>query len=453
MNNSGRKRISINDIKRSLAEDMTPQQRAELPRDFFEYRPKLYKNLVLPSYVHGYSLAIEYMKKWFIEKFPKDFFKLIHINGKHVLDDWKHFNNYNIVREKPMVAIVPTVEYEYDRDMLDVYLADHKLLLARSDYQQSFIKDYESMTFLYMQMRALKMNFNFKIRVETKAEQLDLFNRMELWFRIGATQHERLSADFHIPYDIMINIAEANKFEVKNGKIVDIVEFLAYLNSHSDLPIIFKLRAINQKPEFFARVNEMYVHIACKDKINIDDGERSGQLDTNFHLEFQAVLTIPIPHFYAYFSQQDIIHTIGVSETNPNSIGVYSINNFEIPPENESGWGRIALTGYMCEKEEKEIDISPILNSGGNISKVIRFTLNNYISPNLFLDIKIYRGDDKEKLIPFTMDYEKMIIQLKEPMEREEAIDIVIYGDKEYINNTMININNLKDSRIESSNP
>ena len=39
------------------------------PRDFFEYKPKLYEGLQVASYVHGYSLAIEYMKKWFIDKF------------------------------------------------------------------------------------------------------------------------------------------------------------------------------------------------------------------------------------------------------------------------------------------------------------------------------------------------------------------------------------------------
>ena len=32
---------------------------------------KLYGDLSLPSYVHGYSLAIEYMYKWFESKFPK----------------------------------------------------------------------------------------------------------------------------------------------------------------------------------------------------------------------------------------------------------------------------------------------------------------------------------------------------------------------------------------------
>ena len=175
-----REKVTISQIMARKAEDMTPQERAELPRDFFEYRPQLYRNLAMPSYVHGYSLAIEYMRDWFLSHFDKDFFKVVHINGKHVLDDWKHFNNYNIKREKPMLAIVPTVDYDYDRESLDLYMADQNLLLKRSNYQQSFLKDYDSMTFLYMQPRALKMNFTFKVRVNSRAEQLDLYNKMEI---------------------------------------------------------------------------------------------------------------------------------------------------------------------------------------------------------------------------------------------------------------------------------
>ena len=74
MSDNGRTRASIRDIMAARAESMTPQQRAELPRDFVAYRPELYNNLITPSYVHGYSLAIEYMQNWFVNKFNKNYF-------------------------------------------------------------------------------------------------------------------------------------------------------------------------------------------------------------------------------------------------------------------------------------------------------------------------------------------------------------------------------------------
>ena len=61
----------------------------------FDRVKNLHGNIALPSYVHGYSLAVEYMYNWFKNKFPKDFFRGgIYIDGKNVLDDYKRLNEY-----------------------------------------------------------------------------------------------------------------------------------------------------------------------------------------------------------------------------------------------------------------------------------------------------------------------------------------------------------------------
>lgn len=445
-----RVRTTYQEILSSRFESMTPERkRAALPTDFMDYKPRLYKNLMLPSYVHGYSLAIEYMKKWFLEKFDKDYFKVVHINGKHVLDDWRIFNNYNIKREKPMLAIVPTLENDFDRENLDLYQADHKILLRTTNFMQSFFKDYDRMSFIYLKMRAMKMNFAFKVRVNSRSEQLDVMNKMELWFRIGSTHREYLNAEFHIPYDIMLNVAAAAHFEIdENNNIVDILEFIAYLNKYSDLPIVFKMRAINQKPEFFVRVNNMYVHISTIDRLQIDDGDREGKLDTNFHVEMNATLEIPIPHFFVYFSQDPIVHTIGVNEHNGKSIGIYSINNFEIPPQNEKNWTSVAVTSYLCEEGEQVIDLSPIFTGSGNFIRAVEYSKKNMVSPKSFVDIKVYRSNDMAKEFKCDMNYDNYHLELPFPMEHEEAIDIAIYADKEYINNVIISNDNIIHNRI-----
>lgn len=442
MDNTGRSKASIRDIMNNRVEKLPESKRAELPKDYIDYRPKLYRSLALPSYVHGYSLAIEFMRSWFLKNFPEGYFKVVHINGKHVLDDWKHFNNYNVKREKPMLAIVPTVEYDYDRDNVDMYMMDQTMLLKRSEYQQSFFKDYQHMTFLYMQLRELRMDFNFKIRVNSRSEQLDLFNRMELWFRIGATQYKNLSADFHIPYSIMADLAHDVGFDLCNGKIKDedIMSFLSYVNVHSSLPIIYKMRAINQKPEFFVRVNNLYTHISTKDKLQIDDGEREGKLDTNFQIEMPCILTIPIPHFFVYFNQQPLVETIPVKEWEPDMIGIYSINNFEIPPYNDKEWGLVATTSYACEKGEEFVDLSPILTGNANICKVLARSVKNYINPISFMEIKAYYQDDKAKSLPITMDYNTNRMCFKETINYDQAIIIVIYADNKYINSIMLTI-------------
>jgi hypothetical protein len=51
----GRQVVSIKQLMNDKTKDLSPQKRAELLADYVEYRPKLYKNLMLPSYVHCYS--------------------------------------------------------------------------------------------------------------------------------------------------------------------------------------------------------------------------------------------------------------------------------------------------------------------------------------------------------------------------------------------------------------
>ena len=70
-----RKKVSIDemvsDINRSngMFTDNTiyDNRKRVIPMtDYDKFKPILYNNLFVPSYVHGFSLAIEYMKEWFL---------------------------------------------------------------------------------------------------------------------------------------------------------------------------------------------------------------------------------------------------------------------------------------------------------------------------------------------------------------------------------------------------
>lgn len=420
---------------------------------------RLYKALSIPSFVHGYSLAIEYIKSWFLGKFkefgfPDNYFKTVYINGKHVLDDWKYFNKDNIKKEKPMVAIVPSIDFEYDRETVDAYLADPRVFLRKSEYQNSFFKDDEINQYLGMDMRALRMNFAFRIRVSSRAQQLDLLENMKMMFRIGATQSERLSADFHIPKDVMFEIAKRAKFDIdeKSGKIENVMGFISYMNRNSDLPIMFKMRAINQKPEFFVRRNDLYSHLSLLDKLDHDDGERDGHLDNNFHIDMAVTLTIPVPHYYVYFSAHPIKDYLEVcnmedDKDKPHK-GLYQFCNYELPERNDSGWAQFTVSSYMCDKDEKFIDIKDLFPENTNLGGLIKYSLSHFISPLHFMEIRIYKNDYTLKLVRTKTDYKNMKVMINEDID-EEVVYIVAYGDMKYINDTIISINEYDKTRID----
>lgn len=436
---------------------MSPEQASkivELPTNYeFERIKKLRGNLALPSYVHGYSLAIEYMYNWFKSKFDKDFFRGgIYIDGKNVLDDYKRLNDYamrNIIKgQNPRARMEPRVEYDYDREGLDLYQAPPEVYMRRSKFQDSFFKDYERDLFLGFMPRALRMNINYKVRLNSRSEQLDTYNRMELYFRNGSTQYEYISADFHVPKYIMIHIAKKAGFDIVNGEVENIIEFIQYLNAHSDIPFLFKLRAINQKPEFFIRLNNLYTHIAVRDKLQLDDGERDGKLDFNFHVEMNTTVEMPIPHYYALYSAEEILGEVSVKESDMGCVALYSINIMNIPKIDEHGWGQACITDYQTDNGDTEIDISTILGGSNSLTNAIHHDLTVGISPSKYINIKLYKDDDIAKELDFKMDWINKKIIFKNP-EPEEVLHIVMYYDRNYINNLDIEMNKYNESRVK----
>jgi hypothetical protein len=417
-----------------------------------EIAEKLYSNLAIPSYVHAYSLAIDYMYKWFESKFEKDFFVGgIYIDGKHVLDDYKNkFHKLIVKGQQPRARIEPRIQHDYDREGLDSYLAPVNMYTRRSNLNTSFFKDYDRDIFLGINMRALRMDFNFKVRVNTRAEQLDLAQRMELYFRVGATQYEDLSLDFHVPKEIMLNIADRAGFEIKRNEVVDIVEFLEYLNRHSDIPFLFKIRAINKKAEFFIRMNGLYTHIAIKDKLQLDDGDRNGKLDFYFHIDMNAVLTIPVPQFYAYYSARDLTVKINPEEASTGTVAIYSINVVDIPKVDEHGWIQAAVTQYATDKGEEFMDLSSLFTGENILAKTINHDLVNGVSPDHFINIKVFTEGDIYKAVPIKMDWVNKIAYFRDP-QPEDILDIAIYYDREYLNELDISLENLNDSRISEA--
>mgnify|MGYP000992748389 CR=1 FL=1 len=439
----GREVISVQNIKNNI---LIPKNK--------DKEIELYANIAIPSYVHGYSLAIEYMRNWFEKGFDKDYFKGgIYVDGKHVLDDYKYFSKNVIKGQNPRARIAPTVDFDYDREGLDNYVAPPNMYLKRSHFQTSFFRDYDNHLFLALVNKALRMNFSFKVRVATRSQQLDLLTKMRKNFRVTATQYEYLILDFHIPKSIILNIASKAGFEINNGEVKDIIGFLQYLNMHSDLPFLFKIRGINQKAEFFIRMPDVYTHISVPDKLQMDDGERDGKLDFNFHIEMNAVLTIPVPNFYAFYSADRLNYDIALKENDTGTVAIYSICTLDIPETNENGWLQGALVKYSVDEGDTEIDLESIFQGKNGIAKAINHTLTQGVSPSRFIDIKIFREEEPRKC-DIIMDWENKLAKFKDGPEHEGILHIAIYYDRDYINTLEIELGKYNNNRIvKTDNP
>lgn len=409
------------------------------------YQEKLYQSLCVASCSHSYSLCIEYMKEWFIKEFPPNYFKSIYIDGKNVLDDYKNMTTAKFLRrEKPSLAIQPQIDLAYDRDNIDLYEFGKEVYASRSKFNNSFLRDPNDNIYLGMAMSMISMNFNFRVRVNTRAQQLDLFKFMRLSFRVGATQGKDVAMDFNIPYNLIIQLAKDKGFFIdNNNQIKDVHKFLRYLNSHSQFPFIYKLRCINGRNEFFIRIPEIYVHIAAND-LTADDGDREGQTMTNFVLEMQATVRFPAPNFFSYYSKhQHIELTDKGIITSP--LIAYSVKILNVPEYNEREWFKLLETQYEDSEAVNNIlniDFSDFFER--DLKRVINETIESKISPELFIDIKVYNDTD---ILDGYMDWESFTYHSKSEVKSFHNF-IAIYIDMDYYNNRLKEFQKMSENRI-----
>lgn len=423
------------------------------------FKPRLYADLYIPSWVNGYSIAMEYIHNWFLSRFPKGYFKTVHIIGKNMFDDFRRFEFGEYAkREKPAVSFGAQIQYDYNFDNIDLHQLGIDGFIKRTNYQKSFFKDPLKKLYLGIVPEAMMINFTIRVRVDTKAEQLDLFKRMELMFRVGCTETVDTDMDFHVPYDLMSNVARDAGFEINDDNvIIQPYDFLEYVNKHSQIPFLYKLRYINGKYEYFIRMNNMPFYLDTRNQLDVDEGEQEGQTSTNYHIEMQVGTRVPVPKFYVYYAEGKDHYDIISDQA---SVNVYSMKVWDIPEINSKGWVQYGTSNYVKDTDEKyvkEIDILELFTAPVDIrvdislDDLITDSIKSGISPSSFIDIQLYTNDMMVTgKLPITLDWENRKIVLPDNV-KDNYFYIVIYTELGYINSKIIDINNVYKNRITRS--
>ena len=266
-------------------------------------------------------------------------------------------------------------------------------------------------------------------------------------YKIGATSGYYTDMDVHVPYDMLFDLAEKVGFEVDydNKLIKEPFKFLAYLNRHSEVPFIYKLRNMNSKCEFFLRASNMYVHLRVPD-INIDDGERQNQVSSNYYIEFSAEMRFPAPKIFCYFTmhQSEFLrfNLDGESRT-------YMVNFSNIPATNEKAWDQFINVPYEEEDKSKPLTINfkEIFEKDINIMRVISACNKAYISPSVFLDFKIFNHGEEYL---YDIDWTNMSLTTRRPVEHTLS-NFVVYVNKEFFNDSITTMDNAMKQRIKAT--
>ena len=270
---------------------------------------QLNKNITVAPLHQSYALCIEYMKHWFLKKFDKDFFSWVHIDGSHVFGDIMKYNRQEIMShnsdDRVSLTIIPTIDDDYNRDRLDQNLFGIDQFINTTKIDKSFFQDPINHRYIMMNMDMMLLNFTYRLKVPSRAMQLDIQKYMKLAFRTNLSESQDVDLDYVMPYPMMLFIAKDLGFEVKNDRICEPIKFLTYLNSRSYIPITYKRSNVNAREEYFVRVDHLPVRLLIKD-VTKDDGNRYGHLSDDFGIEMQVEVRFPSMQLYIYFPKQEL---------------------------------------------------------------------------------------------------------------------------------------------------
>ena len=308
----------------------------------------------------------------------------------------------------------------------------------------------------------MMIDYNFRFRVNTRAQQLDLYNRLRKVFRLGCTETNDIDCDFHLDRGLITEVAIESGFNVDeaSGEVLDPWNFTRFLNSYSQMPILYKLRTINQHYEYFLRMRNLPVHMDFQNSLDVDDGSQIGMVQSDFNIDFQIAMRFPAPRTFALYNEGKWEHGIRVEKN--AGIQVYSMKVVDIPEENYAGWPIYGHSNYLSDDNVdfvKEIDIRELFKApidvkiGTDLDDLIDDSLKQFISPDSFIEVALYTNDlalNGNGRIPIKMDWENRKIILPENI-KDSYFYIAVYIDRNYVNSKVIEISNADKNRVSMS--
>ena len=426
----------------------TKNLRVLTKEDFNKLRGKTHRELrtavTLPSQYSSYAICLEFIKEWFLSKFPPRFFNSIYVEGSHSFDEFRKFSDINtqLKRANPLLAIIPTIDMAHNRDWIDSN-PEFPFSLRRTKMEGSFFNDIRDNRGLHLQIqfKTISMKIQFKIRLDTRAETLDMMEFIKLVMRAGWSETHNLTLDVNVPRNIITQIAWDNGIRInEDGTIVDNTQMLEYLNQYSVIPFLYKLRCATGNNEYFIKVPNCVAHIKSE-LPEMDEGDRQDHLTTNYNIDFYLDVEMTAPYCYIYYSQKDHNDILNGHRVKPDEtvICIQRHNMTEIPPIDEHNWKMLTEEAiqYQVDEEDldKEIDIDfkPEFEHT-DLGALIQWNIDTHLAPELFINFKIFNAGEE---LEYTMDWNTLIMHINKPITAQDIL-IAIYTDQKYVNETLL---------------
>lgn len=420
------------------------------PVNFVKFVQKsLNKYCTVAPLSHNYAICMEYTKKWFLEKFSKDFFSYFYTDGSNVFGEFNKMEKSQIMikgeNDTCTCTMSAQLDESYDRSALDLNLFGLEQFINTTPIDKSFIQDPVTDKYVMMKMDMVLMNYTFRVKCPSRAIQLDLYKYMKLAFRIGLSETKYTTNDYLIPYSLMLSIASDNGFQIKDDQIVNPVQFLTFINRRSFLPILYRFNNMTGREDYYVRMDDLPVRIGLE-SLNKDDGNRTGHLLTDFNIEMNINVRFPGMQLYIYRTKSEAIYTTQSKKAyNINGALMIAFRQSEPPPAiNDRGWLKYIESDYQADDYGPfEINMGELFE--GELLTLINQHKERFISPEVFMEIKLYNQDE---FLSTEMNWNTMMLKVNDNPKKLIS-SIVIYIDTLYLNDQRIINGGSRKTRTE----
>lgn len=439
--------MSLKEFKEQQLIPQGTRRRKVDPSELYagESKMKLLRtSVMLPSQYNAYAVCVEFAKDWFLSKFPQKFFNSIYVDGSKSFAEFRALYNDDkkLRKTNPVLAIMPNINLEHNRNWIDTNM-NLTGYMRRSRMEGRIFADQrpDHNYHIAVQFKSILMQFGFKIRIDTRAQQLDLAELIKYKHRAGMTETQYIPLDIHVPKKIIAQLAYDNGMALpdfsgpKNPRAM-----LKYLNSYSFVPFLYKRRNATGTNEYFIRVDNCIAHIKAE-MPTIDDGNRQDMEHMNYTIEFNIEVEMTAPYCFIYYSEkdQDIINSNEILTTD-TAIIVMKAVKADLPECNERGWNRLAKSGYLVEMEDIKPENQPVVINfkdlvRGDMFKMIEYTKSVALNPGLFIDFIIFNNTND--YVGYTVNWSDYTITIND-IVRHPGFTIGVYVDMNYVNNTFI---------------
>jgi hypothetical protein len=197
------------------------------------------------------------------------------------------------------------------------------------------------------------------------------------------------------------------------------------------------------REDYYVRMDDLPVRVGFE-SISKDDGNRTGHLLSDFGIEMNINIRFPGMQLYVYHTKtQQIYSTQTKSAYAIDGALMIAFKQGTPPPDmNERGWLKYIESDYQADAPGPfEINMAELFE--GELLKFINKHKNRFISPEVFMDIRVYCDDD---FLETEMNWKTMMLSVK-GYPPKLITSIVIYIDTLYLNDQRIIDKGIEKSR------